>query len=39
MTNKDSLPAWQEVILDRIDYHRLHQHNAKVLDDWDSGGR
>ena len=29
----DSLPYWQEVILDRIDSHRLGMQNAQILED------
>jgi hypothetical protein len=31
-----SYPHWTEFILDRLDYHRLHQQTAKDLDDYDS---
>ena len=30
----DSLPYWQEVILDRIDSHRLGMQNAQILEDF-----
>jgi hypothetical protein len=31
----DSLPYWQEVILDRIDSHRSGMHDSQVLQDID----
>jgi len=34
--DRDGGPWWSEVILDRIDHHRLAQHNAKLLEDYDS---
>ena len=34
MTNSTGAPWWQEVILDRIDSHRLGMQNAQILEDF-----
>ena len=34
MTDSTGAPYWQEVILDRIDSHRLGMQNAQILEDF-----
>ena len=34
MTDSTGAPWWQEVILDRIDSHRLGMQNAQILEDF-----
>ena len=34
MTDSTGAPFWQEVILDRIDSHRLGMQNAQILEDF-----